>query len=273
MEQCSRDLPPIKGVIQMAMVLRDVIFEDMTYDQWTVPLRPKIQRTWNVHQYFDASRPLDFFVICSSTSGIHSYPSQLQYAASNTYQDALAAYRRARGLKAVAVNLTIIRDVGILAEQGTTGNIAIWEEALGIKDPAFHALMKALITGQQGPELLPPHVSTGVGTADIMAAYKLALPDYFRDPRFGPTVDKTTEIITDALTTKVAGILQIPASEVDPGWPLYRYGVDSLVALEDGNWIIRETKLNVALPEILAAVPMESFAETIAARSKHLAAA
>lgn len=41
MQQCSQQLPPIKGVIQMAMVLRDVVFENMSYEDWTVPLRPK----------------------------------------------------------------------------------------------------------------------------------------------------------------------------------------------------------------------------------------
>ncbi|KAM0716793.1 hypothetical protein Q7P37_008238 [Cladosporium fusiforme] len=304
MKRCSSDLPPIKGVIQMAMVLKDIIFEKMTHEQWTIPLLPKIQGTWNIHQYFDESRPLDFMVFCSSTSGIHGYPSQSQYAAGNTYQDTLSAYRRAHGLKAVAVNLTIIREVGILAEQGTTGNIAVWEEALGIKEPAFHALMKTLIAGQQGPagsEFLPPQVSTGLGTADIMSSYNLALPDYFQDPRFGPlavptfstnvggdsqsaavslssklieatNVDQASEIITEGLVTKVADMLQIPVSEVDASRPMYRYGVDSLVALEVRNWIVKEMKATIALLEILAAVPMNVLAKTIASRSKHLAA-
>ena len=51
---------------------------------------------------------------------------------------------------------------------------------------------------------------------------------------------------------------------------MYRYGVDSLVALEVRNWIVREMKASVALLEILAAVPMKDFAKTIASRSKHL---
>lgn len=302
MNQCSRDLPPIKGVIQMAMVLRDVVFEKMSYEQWTLPMRPKVQGTWNIHKYFDHSRPLDFMVICSSTSGIHGYPSQAQYAAGNTYQNALAYYRRKRGLKAVSVNLTIIREIGILAEQGTTGNIAIWEEALGIKEPAFHALMKSLINGQRGPVEslpMPPQISTGLGTADIMAAHGLALPDYFSNPMFGPLavsavssgaiadgrtaavslasrlveaggIEEATETIADALVTKVADILQMPSSEVDPSRAMYRYGVDSLVALEVRNWITREMKASIALLEILAAVPMNDFARTIAERSKYL---
>ena len=288
----------------MAMVLHDVVFEKMSYKQWTVPIQPKVQGTWNIHKYFDHSRPLDFMVICSFTSGIHGYPSQAQYAAGNTYQDALAYYRRERGLKAVSVNLTIIREVGVLAEQGTTGNIAIWEEALGIKEPAFHALMKSLINGQRGPVeslQMPPQISTGLGTADIMAAHGLALPDYFSNPMFGPLavsavssgavtdgrtaavslasrlveaqgIEEATEIIADTLTTKIAHILQMPSSEVDPSRAMYRYGVDSLVALEVRNWITREMKANIALLEILAAVPINVSARTIAERSKHLSA-
>jgi hypothetical protein len=60
----------------------------------------------------------------------------------------------------------------------------------------------------------------------------------------------------------------MPASEVDPSRPLYRYGVDSLVALEVRNWITRDMKANMALLEILAAIPIESFAGKIAEKSK-----
>ncbi|KAM0389205.1 hypothetical protein ACHAQC_009086 [Fusarium culmorum] len=298
MKECSQEFPPIKGVVQMAMVLRDVVFEKMTYEEWKLPLKPKVQGSWNLHKYFDHERPLDFMVICSSSSGIYGYPSQAQYAAGNTYQDALAHYRRAQGLKAVSVNLGIMRDVGVLAEQGTSGNIKLWEEVLGIREPAFHALMKSLIKGQTDNNgEFPAQICTGLGTADIMATHGLAKPTYFQDPRFGPLAvtslssdasgdkqstamsissqlseasskAKATEIITNALVGKVADILQMPQSEVDPGQPLYRYGVDSLVALEVRNWITREMKVNVALLEILAAVPMESFAGKLASTSK-----
>jgi zearalenone synthase (highly reducing iterative type I polyketide synthase) len=299
MEQCSQHLPPIKGVIQMAMVLRDIVFEKMSYEEWTVPVRPKVQGTWNLHKYFGHERPLDFMIICSSSSGIYGYPSQAQYAAGNTYQDALAHYRRSQGLKAISVNLGIMRDVGVLAETGTSGNIKLWEEVLGIREPAFHALMKSLINQQHrgSQEDCPVQVCTGLGTADIMATHGLARPEYFNDPRFGPLAvtsvavaasaecqgsavslaarlsqatskEQATEIITEALVHKTADILQMPTSEVDPGRPLYRYGVDSLVALEVRNWITREMKANMALLEILAAVPIESFASKIAEKSK-----
>ena len=39
-------------------------------------------------------------------------------------------------------------NVGVLAESGTSGNIKLWGEVLGIREPAFHALMKSLINQQ-----------------------------------------------------------------------------------------------------------------------------
>jgi zearalenone synthase (highly reducing iterative type I polyketide synthase) len=193
-----------------------------------------------------------------------------------------------------------MRDVGVLAEQGATGNLKLWEDVLGIRELAFHALMKSLITRQRdGDAECPAQVCTGLGTADLMAAHGLAQPYYFKDPRFGPLAvsgiaassgsgadqaasaaslasrlgeagskEQAVEIITDALVKKIAEILQMPASEVDPGRPMYRYGVDSLVALEVRNWITREMKANIALLEILAAVPMSGFAGKIAEKSK-----
>lgn len=310
MKQCSQQLPPIKGVIQMAMVLRDVVFEKMKYEEWTIGLRPKVQGTWNLHGYFGHERPLDFMIFCSSIVGVFGSPSQAQYAAGNTYQDALASFRRAQGLKAVSVNLGIMRDVGVLAEQDSH-SMKAWEEVLGISEPTFHALMKSLINGQQrhggarDDDGCPAQVCVGLGTGDILATHGLTRPAYFNDPRFGPlavtsvlsnatagassgdgaAVSLTSRlsevstnkdpavaanIITDALVRKTADILRIPPSEVDPSRPLYHYGVDSLVALEVRNWITKMMKANMALLEILAAVPMETFAVQIAKKSKLL---
>lgn len=195
-----------------------------------------------------------------------------------------------------------MRDVGVIAEQGITGHYKLWEETLGIREPTFHTLFKSLINRQKSedPSLWPPaQVIIGLGTADIMAASGLEQPWYFSKPRFGalaitssstsPTSsgntaassitsrlkeagskDLAVEIITEGLVGKVAEILRMPPSEVDPERPMYRYGVDSLVALEVRNWISKEMQSSVALLEVLAAVPMKVFAATIAEKSKIL---
>ncbi|RHZ48412.1 beta-ketoacyl reductase [Aspergillus thermomutatus] len=278
MQQCTTDLQPIAGVVQMAMLLRDTLFEKMSYANWTQPMRPKIQGILNLHNYFSSTRPLDFFLICSSISGIFGYPGQTQYAAANTFQDALARHRRSQGLKAVAVDLGIMRDVGILAEQGTTGKLADWEAVLGIREKPFHALMKSLITAsgketvtrllRSDPRFGPLNVlniASSSSSADQDTSSAASSPS--TRLAAASNLAEAVSIITDALVHKTAEILQMPLSEVDPGRPMYRYGVDSLVALEVRNWITRELQANMALLEILVAEPMRVFAGNIAEKS------
>jgi zearalenone synthase (highly reducing iterative type I polyketide synthase) len=188
-------------------------------------------------------------------------------------------------------------DVGAIAERADVGNnLSQWEDVIGIREPAFHALVKSLIIRQRDADACPAQVCTGLGSADIIAAHGLPLPYYFADPRFGPmavtsvtahaaTSDDSKaaslasrlaradsvqagEIILHALVGKIAHMLQIPPYEVDPSQPMYRYGVDSLVALEVRNWITKELKANVALLEILAAVPIAVFAAKITEKSR-----
>ena len=42
-EECINTLPPIRGVVQAAMNLRDAVFENMSAKDWTASLRPKVQ--------------------------------------------------------------------------------------------------------------------------------------------------------------------------------------------------------------------------------------
>ncbi|KAI9146702.1 Reducing polyketide synthase hmp8 [Paramyrothecium foliicola] len=305
MGHCTQQLPPIKGVLQMAVVLRDALIEKMTYEDWILPLQPKVQGTWNVHEYFGPRRPLNFMIFCSSISGLCGNSGQAQYAAGNSYQDALSHYRREEGLKAVSVNLGIMLSVGVLAEMNQH-NYKPWEEVLGIREPSFHAVMKSLINAQQNCDRsgnYPTQICLGLGNSDLITAHCLPNPSWFADPRFRsltvgtastlivgglknsnlstgpPLTSKLSEaankgdgvefvhIITQALIAKVADILRLPISEVNPNRPLYKYGVDSLVALEVRNWVTREMKASVALLDILAAIPMRELAAKIAQKS------
>ena len=299
MTECGAECPPIQGVVQMAMVLRDALFEKMTFNDWDISLRPKVQGTRNLHEYFTTERPLDFMIFASSCAGIFGNSGQANYAAGNTYLDGLAQYRCSRGLKTVSVDLGIMRDVGVVAETGAKGFLGTWEKAIGIREPVFHAMMRFIINGQQGlgANLFPAQVSVGLPTADIMVEYNLPRPHFFDDPRMArlalatvpsdggmgtrgisgsvesrleeaETMDAATNIIGEALVQKMADMLQMVASDVDSTKPLYMYGVDSLVAVEVKNWILREMKANIPLLEILAGIPMDNLAAKIANRSK-----
>jgi NAD(P)-dependent dehydrogenase (short-subunit alcohol dehydrogenase family) len=58
-------LAPLKGIIQMSMVLRAQMFDGMGIEDWNAVTRPKVQGTWNLHN-IASSRGLN--LISSSCS-------------------------------------------------------------------------------------------------------------------------------------------------------------------------------------------------------------
>ncbi|KAH8429183.1 uncharacterized protein LDX57_006852 [Aspergillus melleus] len=82
LSECQERMPPFKGCIQCAMVLRDSSFESMTHQAWQEVISPKVQGTWNLHQQLPSG--MDFFIMLSSISGVLGSRGQANYAASNT---------------------------------------------------------------------------------------------------------------------------------------------------------------------------------------------
>jgi hypothetical protein len=80
----------------------------MTFDKWQAATQPKISGTWNLHSNFP--RDLDFFIILSSVVSVIGNVGQANYSAGNSYQDALAHFRRSQGLAAVSLNVGLVSD-------------------------------------------------------------------------------------------------------------------------------------------------------------------
>ncbi|KAK1973923.1 KR domain-containing protein, partial [Colletotrichum cereale] len=112
----------LRGVVQSAMVLADSMFPNMTMDQWRAATGPKIQGSWNLHRLAmhlssdragedrEGSGGLDFFILMSSVSGVIGNSAQANYCAGNTFEDALAHFRRANGLPATSLNIGLVSD-------------------------------------------------------------------------------------------------------------------------------------------------------------------
>ncbi|RYO83338.1 hypothetical protein DL766_002690 [Monosporascus sp. MC13-8B] len=115
LDDCAKTMPPIKGCINAAMVLQDAVFENMSYQQWDLTLRSKIDTSWNLHRLLPPGN-LDFFIFLSSLSGIYGSIAQSNYAAGCTVQDALARQRASQGENAVSLDIGWMRTIGIIAE-------------------------------------------------------------------------------------------------------------------------------------------------------------
>ncbi|KAF4631033.1 hypothetical protein G7Y89_g7101 [Cudoniella acicularis] len=93
----------------------DKIFANMPFESWQAAIAPKVQGTWNLHSQLPQTG-LDFFVLLSSISGVLGSAGQANYAAGNSYLDALARFRIAHGQPAIAIDLGIMKGDGFLAE-------------------------------------------------------------------------------------------------------------------------------------------------------------
>lgn len=109
-------LPPIVGVMNGAMVLRDVSIRNMSYQELTDVVRPKVIGSIILDKIFYTT-DLDFFVLISSINCVIGNMGQANYAAANTFMCALAAQRRQRGLRAATVNGGAIIGAGYMERE------------------------------------------------------------------------------------------------------------------------------------------------------------
>ncbi|CAM1501901.1 Fc.00g038850.m01.CDS01 [Cosmosporella sp. VM-42] len=294
LETILRRKPPIRGVIQAAMVLEDRIFGNMPYETFTKVIRPKVQGSWNLHEA-TLDQPLDFFVMLASAAGMVGDTSQGNYAAANAFQDSLAHYRIARGLPATVIDLGMIKSVGYVAENegAAERNLARWG-FLQIEEEEFLVMMDIAMESSNKSQEQRCQIVTGVGTQAHFDESQGDVPHWFRDPVFshlhnmrarridsranlGPSlaqqlkealsITDAATIVLDALIKKLSKSLMIALEDIDATSPTSAYGVDSLVAVEVRNWLLREVKADVPVFEILQASSLQLLGYKIAEKS------
>ncbi|KAJ4293019.1 hypothetical protein N0V88_005683 [Collariella sp. IMI 366227] len=298
-QHTARGWPKVRGVIQGAMVLRDAIYQNMTREQFLGTTHGKVQGSWNLHELLPAD--VDFFVLLSSFMGIVGGRGQGNYAAGNSYQDALAHYRCRRGLKACTIDLGMILGVGFLAEETTEERVHDHTKTwafLGVRERELLGILQAAITGRSMPEAgtLPPQLIMGLGTGGMVARGGGTRPWWFDDVRFAHIVqvdthqvawessedtvplqvllqqatnlDEASETVTAALVKKLAKSMMVSVEDIDASRLVSSYGVDSLLAVELRTWIFAEMQSDISVFDLLSNISISSLARKIALVSK-----
>jgi NAD(P)-dependent dehydrogenase (short-subunit alcohol dehydrogenase family)/acyl carrier protein len=276
LDDVSHCAPPIRGLIQAAMVLKDVHIEHMELDDYRDVMGPKYNGTWNLHRHLPTN--LDFFLMLSSISGVIGNATQAAYAAGCAFMDSFAAYRRSLGLPAVSLDLGTITDVGYLAENKELAAKMERQGFQGTDTPTLLSLIQVAISQSTSGEA---QLITGLGQwrefeslgnfdAPMFSHFRYRFQSHGKSAVLGDsieelknelgaakTVDHATVIICDALSKKIASHLSIPVENINPSNPVSEYGVDSHVAVELRNWVSKSMDCTVPILEILARSMLE----------------
>nr|AAR85531.1 polyketide synthase [Didymella maydis] len=282
-------LPPIRGVIQGAMVLRDGMLAQLSRSDYLAVLRPKLHGTWNLHALLP---DLDFFIVESSISGIVGNAAQAAYAAANTFLDAFARYRRSLGLPATAIDIGAVEGIGYLARNPELKR-AMERQGFSFTDEA--RLMRLLDFSISHPARQPrrSHIITGLGAwhpdcslpvlgAPLFSRHRLlssrgisapAAINSLRNTLKHATTHDAEIALLAALVDHVVARTDIPVENVDTSKGLQDYGIDSLAAVELRNWLSRETDSVIPILELLGAESLTDLAAKIVARSRPITVA
>ncbi|KAF1990145.1 hypothetical protein K402DRAFT_371161 [Aulographum hederae CBS 113979] len=150
---------PLKGILQMSMVLRDQAFPRMSIEEWNTTVDPKVRGTWNLHNASQAAGlNLDFFVLFSSISGVIGQPGQANYGGANTFLDAFVQFRAAAGLPASVVDIGAVEDVGYIAHTEALLKRMKTTSAFGIREKELLNALTVAMTPFSAPKQDPRNV-------------------------------------------------------------------------------------------------------------------
>ncbi|WP_304441405.1 sulfolipid-1 biosynthesis phthioceranic/hydroxyphthioceranic acid synthase [Mycobacterium sp. 852014-52450_SCH5900713] len=259
---------PLRGVLHAAAVFENAMLATTSDELIDRNWAPKVFGAWNLHRA-TAALALDWFCLFSSAVGLVGSPGQSAYAAANSWLDAFARWRRARGLPATAIGWALWAEVGRAAElRSATGEdvapgqdgegtaIAHWRDTAFTADEgayAFQALLRhdrayagyAKLTGtpwfaayaqrSRFAELFRSRGQSSTDASELLGELKALSPE--------DRPVRLRRMVSDAVSL-------ILRRTIDPDHPLSEYGLDSMGNLELRTRIEAETGVRVTTNDI-----------------------
>ncbi|MEU1999322.1 SDR family NAD(P)-dependent oxidoreductase [Nocardia gamkensis] len=251
---------PLSGIVHAAGVVDDGTIDTLTAAQVDRVLRPKVDGTWLLH---DATRDANVsaFVVFSSVAGLAGSPGQGNYAAANSFADAVVRLRRTAGLPAVSVAWGPWNaGTGMTADLGPAGLERL--RRLGFRplgDTTGLSLFDASLTAGSalviGAEFDRSGLAEQAEAGALPALLSALAPAAARPGRTGgepvgrlasATPADRAEVALAVTREQAAAVLgHATAEAIDPETAFTELGFDSLAGVEFRNRLAQATGLSL----------------------------
>ena len=264
----------------------------MNLEDYNAVMRPKVDGVWNLHHSLSKVN-LDFFIMLSSLVGLVGDPSQAAYVSASVFQDAFAEFRNRQGLPAVTLDVGKVVDIGIVAECSAVRRAVrgVWsrdiyeEEVMSVIKWAILAPSRTRATGSTmiglkawsqsaDPIFQTPLFShfrrAALGTLeknDQAGIRTYSIRECLKQAR---SLEEATQKACETLISKTSSLLMIPVEDIDPSKSISEYGMDSLVAVEMRNWLLREFEVTLPIIELLSNTSLQQLSLKVIRVSKLL---
>lgn len=277
-DQVQRELPPIAGVANAAMVLSDRLFNDMTVDDLQKVLDPKVAGTAYLDELF-SSPTLDFFILFSSLASVVGNRGQSNYGAANLFMTSLAARRKRQGLAGSVLDIGMVLGIGYVSQTGVYESTLRKFNYMAISEQKFHVMFtEAIIAGRPDKRDSSAEIITGLhrvpessdsadqgafwagnprfshytarekGNSEQTATAAVALKKQLEEAE---DLDEIVQVLLNAFSAKLGRILQVSPEQINTTQPLINLGIDSLMAVEVRSWFLKEVNMDVPVLRIL----------------------
>jgi len=295
---------PLTGVVHTAGVLDDATVAALTPERIDRVFGPKVDAARHLHE-LTRDDDLALFALYSSVASVFGDAGQGNYAAANTYLNALAQHRRAAGQAGQALawgfwaqrstltgHLTDA-DVARMSQAGTDplpteAALAAFDTALVTDEPLLVPVKLNTAALRENPALpallkglVRPAVRRAAASGSGLApAERAGLPERLA----GLTRGEQEGVLLDLVRTQAAAVLGHGGAEsVDPSRSFLNLGFDSLTSVEFRNQLTASTGLRLpatltfdypspqALADYLADEVLEAAPEPVSAAAALLA--
>ncbi|HWI95919.1 MAG TPA: beta-ketoacyl reductase, partial [Solirubrobacterales bacterium] len=245
------DEHPLGAVIHAAGALDDATIESLSPERLDRVFAPKVDAAWHLHE-LTKQADLSAFVLFSSIAATLGGPGQGNYAAANSFLDALAQQRRSEGRVASSIawglwqqasgmtahldeaDLARIRRSGIELLSDEQG-LELFDQALLAEAPLSLAvpLERAALRAQASAGVLPSILR---GLVRVPARRRSASTGSLATKLAGVPAAEHEAFVLELVRSEVAAVLgHGGADAIDPNLAFKDLGFDSLAAVELRN--------------------------------------